>query len=121
MIIMVCLDDNHGMRFHNRRQSRDRYLCKRILELAQQSVLWMNESSEKLFKDSQREIRTDPQFLVRAGVGDFCFVEDQDITPFLPRVEKIIVFRWNRIYPSDLKFPMHILQKNWRLLRSHNT
>lgn len=113
MIIIACLDDNNGMLFNRRRQSRDLYLCQHIAQLSSGSVLWMNDYSKRLFDGLQGDVRVDPLFLERAGQGEFCFVEDKDVTPFLPSAEKIIIFRWNRVYPSDIKFPMHLLDANW--------
>ena len=40
MIIMVCVDDNNGMMFNKRRQSQDRVLRQRMLELAGEKKLW---------------------------------------------------------------------------------
>ena len=39
MIIMVCVDDNNGMMFNKRRQSQDRVLRQRMLELAGEKKL----------------------------------------------------------------------------------
>ena len=113
MIVIICLDDNNGMLFNGRRQSRDLHLCQYITQLSSSSALWMNDYSKMLFDGLQGDIRVDPLFLQRAGKGEYCFVENLDITPFLQSVEKVIVFRWNRVYPSDMKFPMHLLDANW--------
>ena len=40
MILISCVDTALGMRFHNRRQSRDRELCGRVLELCG-GELWL--------------------------------------------------------------------------------
>ena len=34
MRVIVCVDDNGGMLFNHRRQSRDRVLCERVLQMA---------------------------------------------------------------------------------------
>lgn len=112
MIILVCLDDNNGMRFNNRRQSRDQYLYQHIAELVKDCILWMNAGSEQLFNGLPLDIRVDPCFLEKAGEGEYCFVEDEDISNFLPNIEKLIVFRWNRVYPSDMKFPTCLLDND---------
>lgn len=114
MIIIVCLDDDNGMLFNNRRQSRDSAICKRIIQLTCDSVLWMNAYSKTLFEGLQGNIQIDPKYLEAAGKGEYCFVENMDITPFVPHVEKLIVFRWNRRYPSDMKFPMHLFEDAWQ-------
>ena len=35
MKLIVCMDDKNGMAFNHRRQSRDRVLAKRIMELTE--------------------------------------------------------------------------------------
>ena len=41
MKIIVCVDNQNGMMFNHRRQSQDRVLRKRILELTGGEKLWM--------------------------------------------------------------------------------
>lgn len=113
MTIIVCLDDNNGMCFNHRRQSRDLHLCQRVAEISSDSVLWMRAYSQRLFEGLRVDIRVDPQFLEKAGKGECCFVEEQDVTPFLDNAEKVIIFRWNRVYPADMKFPIHLLADKW--------
>ena len=64
-------------------------------------------------KDSL-EIYVDDAFLRNAAVDDTCFVENLDFLKYLPEVLSITVYRWNRHYPSDLKFPQ-LLFDEWRL------
>ena len=49
MKIIVCVDNQNGMMFNHRRQSQDRALRKRILELTGGKKLWMNAYSQKQF------------------------------------------------------------------------
>ena len=49
MKIIVCVDNQNGMMFNHRRQSQDRVLRKRILELTGGKKLWMNAYSQKQF------------------------------------------------------------------------
>lgn len=105
MILIVCLDNKNGMQFGGRRQSRDFVVCSRILEITSGSHLWMNAYSGKIFQGVMANIRIDNAFLENAGAGDFCFAENVNVAPFLDKAEKLIVFRWNRHYPADLRFP----------------
>lgn len=103
MIAMVCLDDRKGMLFNKRRQSRDRAVTEKILELAGERRLWIHPFSEKLFADNRAEnIISDECFLEKAGEGEYCFVENCGFAECGERLEKLIVFWWNRSYPSDL-------------------
>ena len=49
MHIIVCLDDQNGMAFNHRRQSRDRVVTEDICILADGRPLWMNKNSVALF------------------------------------------------------------------------
>ena len=49
MKIIVCVDNQNGMMFNHRRQSQDRVLRKRIMELTGGKKLWMNAYSQKQF------------------------------------------------------------------------
>ena len=101
MRLIVCLDDRGGMMFGGRRQSQDRVLRARIMELTRGHKLWMSAYSAKQFADVDG-ISVDEAFLCRAGAGDVCFQELGEVT--LDGVSRLILYRWNRHYPSDKKF-----------------
>ena len=103
MILIVCLDDNNGMMFNHRRQSRDRVLVERIKEMTSDGVLWMNEYSAKLFGGG---VTVDADFLDKAADGEYCFVEN--VEPETDNAEKLIIYRWNREYPADMFFTADI-------------
>jgi hypothetical protein len=107
MNIIVCLDDRDGMLFMKRRQSRDSALCSRVLQVAQGKTLWMNAFSAGLF--SGADVCVDEAFLEKAGQGEYCFVENCDVTPYLDRIENVLVYRWNRHYPADTRFPKDLV------------
>ena len=50
MRIIVCVDEKGGMSFGGRRQSRDRVVKDRILELTADANLWMNRDSAGQFE-----------------------------------------------------------------------
>lgn len=117
MKIIVCLDDGNGMLFNKRRQSSDAELCKRIIEKAENRPVFMNNYSSKLFDGGN--IIVDDNFLNVAQKGDYCFVENTDIMPNFEKTEQIIIYRWNRKYPSDVKFSINLLEK-FKLISSEN-
>ncbi len=114
MIVIVCLDDNNGMMFNKRRQSSDVVLTQRILDMADTSRLWTNEYSAKLFNGLEISVAAD--FMKQAGKGEYCFVEDTDIAPYIDRIEKLIIYRWNRRYPSDRKLDLSL--DHWTLIQT---
>ncbi len=105
MNVILCVDDNYGMLFNHRRQSSDWVLLEHIVGLVGENRLWMNAYSEKLFlKLDLPHILTDENYIEKAEKGDFCFVEDLDITNYYEEIESLILFKWNRRYPADMCF-----------------
>lgn len=116
LILAVCVDDNMGVLFNGRRQSQDRAVRHQILEELGSHTLWMNAYSAKQFVGVQGNIQSHESFLEKAEPGDWCFAET-DLTAFrdefLNRIEKIILFKWNRVYPADAYFAISL--KDWTL------
>ncbi len=104
MNIIVCVDDSLGMSFNNRRQSKDSALVRNIMKITEDNRLFVSEYSASLFKNE--DVIVDNNLLENAQVGDYCFVEKSDILQALDKIEKVIIYRWNRAYPSDKKFPL---------------
>ncbi len=110
MTIIAAVDDQNGMMFNNRRQSRDRTVLDRIAWLAAGHWLWMNEYSAKLFahRDDPLPIQIDRRFLTLARRGELCFVEDESLLPYKSKIEQVILFRWNKTYPADTFFELDL-------------
>lgn len=114
MILMVCIDDDCGMAFANRRQSQDRILRARLLRLSG-GVLRLNAYSAKQFPpEESANFIVEEDFLEQAGEGDFCFAETIDVAPFEEKAEKIILYRWNRRYPASLHFSIPLEEHGWK-------
>ena len=106
MHLVVCLDNNNGMAFNGRRQSRDRELTRQMISMMNGNPLRMSPYSAKMFLDApEGAVITSDDYLTNAGPQDFCFAETDDLTGFMKQVGSIIVFRWSRVYPADLWFP----------------
>ena len=103
MTLILCLGNNNGLLFAGKRQSRDRVVCEKILEVSTGAVLRMSPYSAKLFPDSL-QIVAENDFLRNANRGDHCFVEESDFLPIMDNVSRIILFKWNRDYPADRYF-----------------
>ena len=108
MIAVVCIDDRNGMLFNRRRVSRDRVQQEDLLRLCGGKKLWINRFSAKLFEPFGPQVVVDEAFLQLAGAGEFCFVEDQPLQPWLERLEGVVLYRWNRTYPSDTVFDLDL-------------
>lgn len=115
MIIIACVDDRNGMMFNRRRQSKDRVVRGRICSLAAGSRLWLSAYSAKQFDDElPADSVVEEDCLLKAGAGEYCFVEDEELPASLTGLERIILYRWNRSYPADRYFPEKLLSGGWQ-------
>lgn len=109
MRVIVFLDDKNGMLFNKRRQSRDQAVLEEIQMLCQGKVLWMNEYSFSVYRKMEGvEIRCRQDFLQKAGTGEYALVETDDLEEISKNIEEILIFRWNRLYPSDKKLELDL-------------
>lgn len=114
MKIIVCLDDRDGMLFNRRRQSKDSALREHLLKMTAGSRLWMNRYSAAQFSDAADKFLVDEAFLEKAGQDDYCFVENADISAYAGSVSGVIIYRWNREYPADVRFPTELFANRWK-------
>ena len=112
------MDDNRGMLFNKRRQSRDAKVIEDIFTMTEK--LWIHSFSEKLFEEESGkslsgkiagQIIVDDDFLNKAKKEEFCFVENQELMSYSNSIEQIVLYCWNRKYPSDFKLDLDL--SNW--------
>ena len=96
MIVICVMDDHGGMLFNHRRQSQDRILRAWILQRTKGKKLWMNAYSYEQF-----------------AAGDYCFVETCRLKAVESRIEAVIVYRWNRSYPTDFWLDLALTPPHW--------
>ena len=106
MILVLCADDRGGLSFHGRRQSRDRAVSADLLREAAGRRVWMEPCSRPLFPAEAENLCVSERPWLQAGPGELCFLELQDPAPALEGAEKLILYRWNRHYPSDRKIAL---------------
>ena len=113
MIAALCIDDNRGLRFNRWRQSRDRAVTADLLQSAGGRTLWIAPGSAALFPEGA--VTACEAFLERAGEGEWCFVEDRPLAPVLHKIEALVLYRWNRVYPADTYLDVIPWESGWRL------
>lgn len=100
--VAVCLDDEGGMMFNKRRQSRDRVLIRDFISSAVGKI-HIHPYSEKQFLDFENVTASiDP--ISAANDGEYVFIENLPIKDRLNEIERIIIYKWNRLYPADTYF-----------------
>ena len=112
MIVIVCLEERKGMQVGGRRVSRDRVVTEKICELCKGQPLWIDPASAGLFAEQEKNgnirLQKAKDFLKIAGEGEYCFVENANLEEVEEKIEKMIVFWWNRRYPSDRKLDLNL-------------
>lgn len=101
MTVFVCVDDNFGMTFNKRRQSRDSVVLEKIKEVSSDGQLYITPFSQKLFDGDFVKICSAP--FEEMGAEDYCFVEDMDLSGLEGKIDTLVLFKWNRKYPFDMK------------------
>lgn len=105
--------------FNKRRQSQDKLLRASIKELVKGKTLFMNEYSYKLYKDINNEnIIVSENYLDECENDNFCLVENKPLNNYIEKIDNIIIYKWNRIYPSDLYFDIDIKNGQWKLIET---
>ncbi len=115
MTLILTLDEKNGMMFANRRQTKDRLLCERILSLTKGKRLLVSPYTAPLFSEKE-ELLVCPDPENHAKEEDFVFVED---TP-LPNAKRYILYRWNRRYPATRFFEKDLKKEGFSLLKTEN-
>ena len=108
MTWIVCLDDADGMMFGGRRQSKDRVLREHMLSFCAGRTLWVSPYSASQF-DEQAALTVDADYADKMASGDVCFIEDGAFPATPPQT--VLIYRWNRRYPSDNVFPTAMLSE----------
>ena len=121
MKIIACVDDRMGMLFNERRVSSDRMVTGDILSMTSRSRLFVHSSTwpllEKSGEDGCNIIVTD-NYPVKAEKEDYCLIEKWNVRQHQETIDSIILYRWNRNYPSDKKFDIDLSQ--WKLKSSED-
>ena len=43
-------------------------------------------------------------------------MENLSLAPYWEKIERLIVFRWNRVYPADMWLDITLAEDGWKLL-----
>ena len=97
MTLYICLDDRNGLQFNKRRQSRDAAVLEDIRSQLRGSLL-IEPFSEKLIREAEI-----PYVLPPETAEDY-FAENIPSEEVLENTSKLVIYRWNRHYPSDIRW-----------------
>jgi hypothetical protein len=75
-----------------------------MVEHTKDATLWISPYSAPLFPKDCPHLQVTPDPAKTAGASDYCFVEDTPLPQSLEDVNELLIYRWNRLYPSDVFF-----------------
>ena len=101
MHLIVCLDDENGMAFLGRRQSRDRLLPGDIAAHCEGPLYALPYSLPLLKEAGLTAVAAAPSEVPENGIF---FDELLPPSGFIERADFVTVYRWNRLYPADVYF-----------------
>lgn len=101
MHLIVCLDDENGMAFLGRRQSRDRLLPGDIAAHCEGPLYALPYSLPLLKEAGLTAVAAAPSEVPENGIF---FDELLPPSGFMERADFVTVYRWNRLYPADVYF-----------------
>lgn len=107
MKVIICLDQNMGFSFNGKRQSKDKYVIEDIMQYIEykKSNIYVKPYSFDLFKDYDVNAIPDS--------NSYCFLEGNDvynIPNLYDKIDELIVYCWNTVYPSDSKLCLNFLK-----------
>lgn len=106
MTAVICIDNNSGMMFNHRRQSRDSVVIQDVLSFADGKTVRIHTYSAPLFAQYPDSVCADDDYLSTAGEDDICFIENADPAPYADRISRLVLYRWNRTYPADRRMTL---------------
>lgn len=99
MILAFCVDNAGGLAFNHRRQSRDRAVIHDLLQVAQGRQVVCLPYSAALFDAGAVTVTEAPDAVAAHAI---LFLENANPAAYIHRADELILYRWNRLYPSDL-------------------
>lgn len=113
MKIFICLDDENGIMFNNRRQSRDGKVIEDVIKTVGENTLFIDEYSQTLFNGFENVVVAD-----KFRDEGFFFIENRNIEEFCEKISVFTVYRWNRKYPNDFALSFNIEDKGFKLFET---
>lgn len=126
MTVIICVDNNGGILFNGKRQSKDRIFRKYLLDIVEKknSRIAMSPYTYSQFKEDERKELTDVKEKFSFD-EDYIFLE-RAIPILWEKVNNLILCCWNRDYPADEYFNLPIgveciLQKTEEIVSDSHT
>ena len=95
MTLIVWAGRNGEMLFNNRRCSRDKAVVEDILASFAPADICVSPYSAPLFRGAR--------VISRVSEAEVLFLEDLPLSPALDQAKTLIVYRFDRVYPANVR------------------
>lgn len=120
MKLVFCVDENGGVAFNNRRQSRDKAVINDLISISGEDTVYADAYSAKLFPGGFERLTVTNDPAGEAGESGFCFIERRAVSDIAAKAEGLVIYRWNRTYPSDVKFDIDPVSLGFHLYDNYD-
>ena len=115
LTVAIPVDDGMGMTIFGKRQSSDRVLIADFMKDHEGKSIYISSFSRRLFENYDSvNITDDP--INDSCEGGVLFIENIKPSIFIGDVGTLIIYRWNREYPSDTKFDIDPEKEGFKLI-----
>ena len=115
LTVAVALDEREGMMIFGKRQSRDRVLVADFVSSASGAPIFISPFSRVIFEPHENVNIVENPFLDSSD-GGACFIESFALSPYVSMIETLIIYRWNELYPSDVRFDVDVEAAGFKLV-----
>lgn len=115
MTVFVCVDTRGGMTFNKRRQSRDKRVIEDIIRASDDGILYISDYSEELFSVSGASVICVPSPLDTAPNDAYVFIENEHLSRYADKIDRLIIYNWGEAYPFDFKLDIDPQKDGFKL------
>lgn len=114
----ITVDDKMGIAFNKRRQSRDKNLIEDLCKKTD-GTIYVSSYSAPLFDEHKDRICILDDPIASCPDGGTCFIEMTHLSEHLDDISELIVYHWNRHYPSDKKLDISITECGYKMIAKY--
>ena len=117
MKVIICVDDRGGVSYHGRRLSQDRLQRIDVIQrFASHGFCMKKETADLYHQIDKRCYQVIPAWKQVLSSDRWWVSEDIEFLQWLDQLEELVIYRWNRLYPSDKKLLLSLPVADWRCI-----
>ena len=119
LTVALVLDDREGMMIFGKRQSRDRVLIADFVSSMKDTPIFISPFSKVIF-EPHKEVNIVENPFRDSCEGGACFIENYHLVHYIDMIGTLIIYRWNELYPSDVRFDLDVEAAGFKLVESYD-